>query len=252
MNFNFNSLCDQFVFWHLKKIVHGYLELIDSQEKKYYFGNNNSPLRAKVKIYDPGFTSKLLRRGSSGLGESYINNEFETDDLPSLIELTAKNINVSYKFSGLLQFSFLQNLFTSNIFLNNKESCKKNISLHYDLGNEFFSAWLDKTLTYSCGIFNSSNETLENAQINKYNKIINLIQPKSGDKILEIGCGWGGFAEHIAKNYNVNLDCITISKKQLMFAKARINRLGLNHKVNVKMLDYRDIKKNTTALYRLK
>ena len=134
-------------------------------------------------------------------------------------------------------------LFRSNIFLNNKESCKKNISLHYDLGNEFFSTWLDKTLTYSCGIFNSSNETLENAQINKYNKIINLIQPKSGDKILEIGCGWGGFAEHVAKNYDVKLDCITISKKQLIFTKERINRLGLNHKVNVKMLDYRDIKK---------
>ena len=106
MNFNFNSLCDQFVFWHLKKISHGYLELIDSQDKKYYFGNKNSSLRTKVKICDPGFTSKLLRKGSSGLGESYINNEFETNDLPSLIELTAKNIEITYKFSGLLQFSF--------------------------------------------------------------------------------------------------------------------------------------------------
>ena len=138
MNFKFNSFCDQFVFWNLKKISHGYLELIDSQNKKYYFGNKNSSLKTKVKIYDPGFTSKLLRKGSSGLGESYINNEFETDDLPSLIELTAKNINVTHKFSGLLQFHFLQNLFKNEIFLNNKESCKKNISSHYDLGNEFF------------------------------------------------------------------------------------------------------------------
>ena len=115
--------------------------------------------------------------------------------------------------------------------------------MHYDLGNSFFSTWLDKTLTYSCGIFNSSKETLEKAQINKYNKLIDLIKPKPGDKILEIGCGWGGFAEHLAKNYDVKLDCITISKKQFLFTKARINNARLNHKVNVKMLDYRDVNK---------
>jgi cyclopropane-fatty-acyl-phospholipid synthase len=111
------------------------------------------------------------------------------------------------------------------------------------LGNEFFSVWLDKTLTYSCGIFNSSDETLEKAQINKYNKLINIIKPKPGSNVLEIGCGWGGFAEQIAKNYDIKLDCITISKKQFEYTKAKINRLGLNHKVNIKMLDYRDVKK---------
>ena len=115
--------------------------------------------------------------------------------------------------------------------------------MHYDLGNEFFSTWLDKTLTYSCGIFDSTSETLEKAQINKYNKLINLVKPKYGDKILEIGCGWGGFAEHVAKNYNVKLDCITISKKQFLFTKERIRRAKLNNKVNVQLIDYRDVKK---------
>ena len=87
------------------------------------------------------------------------------------------------------------------------------------------------------------DETLEKAQINKYNKLIDLIQPKPGSQILEIGCGWGGFAEQLAKNYDVKLDCITISKKQYEFTKSKINRLGLNHKVNIKMLDYRDVNK---------
>ena len=125
---------------------------------------------------------------------------------------------------------------------NTIEKSKKNISLHYDLGNDFFSTWLDKSLTYSCGIFNSSQETLEQAQINKYNKLINMVKPKKGDKILEIGCGWGGFAEHLAKNYDIKLDCITISKKQYLFTLERIKKKKLNHKVNVKMMDYRNLK----------
>ena len=137
-------------------------------------------------------------------------------------------------FSSVCRNSFINS--------NTRERSKKNISAHYDLGNEFFSIWLDKSLTYSCGIFDNENESLENAQINKYNKLIDLVQPKTGSKILEIGCGWGGFAEQIAKKYDVKLDCITISKKQYEFTKAKINGLGLNHKVNIKMLDYRDLK----------
>ena len=243
MNLSLNYLSDQFVFWNLKNISYGYLELVDSNGIKYFFGNKDSSLKAQIKINNHDFTSKLLRKGSTGLGESYINNEFETNDLPSLIELSARNINVTYKFSGLLKIPFAQSMFNKFIYTNTKERSKKNIAAHYDLGNEFFSIWLDKTLTYSCGIFNSSDETLEKAQINKYNKLIELIKPKPGNKILEIGCGWGGFAEQLAKNYDVKLDCITISKKQFEFTKGKINRLGLNHKVNIKMADYRDIKK---------
>ena len=248
MNLSLNYLCDQFVFWNLKKITHGHLTLVDSKGNEHIFGDSKSSLKAKVKINDPSFCLKLLRKGSSGLGESYIKNEFQTDNLPSLIELSAQNINVTYKFSGFFQFNLLSNFLKKNKFSNTKKKSEKNIAFHYDLGNEFFSTWLDKTLTYSCGIFNSSHETLEKAQINKYNKLINLIKPRPGDNILEIGCGWGGFAEHLAKNYDIKLDCITISKKQFLFSKERIRRLGLGHKVNIKMLDYRDIKKRYNCI----
>ena len=243
MNLSLNHFADQFIFWNLEKISYGYLELIDSKNKKYFFGKETSTLRAKVKINNPNFSLGLLRKGSSGLGESYINNEFETNDLTSLIEISARNINVTYKFSGLLKVPFVQNILNKIIYTNTRKRSKENISAHYDLGNEFFSVWLDKTLTYSCGIFNSTDESLEKAQINKYNKLINLIKPKPGNKILEIGCGWGGLAEQLGKNYDIKLDCITISKKQFEFTKTKINRLGLNHKVKVKMLDYRDVKK---------
>jgi cyclopropane-fatty-acyl-phospholipid synthase len=242
MNLNSHYFADRFVFWNLKKITEGYLELTDCNGSIHYFGNKESTLKAQIKINNPSFTSKILRKGGSALGESYINNEFETEDLSSLIELTAKNVNVIYKFSGLLNITLFQNIINSFINSNTRERSKKNISAHYDLGNEFFSIWLDKSLTYSCGIFDNENESLENAQINKYNKLIDLVQPKTGSKMLEIGCGWGGFAEQIAKKYDVKLDCITISQKQYQFTKAKINRLGLNHKVNIKMLDYRDLK----------
>ena len=239
---NLNYLSDRFVFWNLQKISYGFLELTDYRGKKYIFGNKENSLQAKIKIKDPSFSKKLLRKGSTGLGESYMNNEFETNDLTSLIELCAKNINVTYKFSGLINMPFVQNILNQIVKKNTREKSKENISAHYDLGNEFFSKWLDKTLTYSCGIFHTNDETLEKAQINKYNKLIDLIRPKPGNKILEIGCGWGGFAEQLAKEYDVKLDCITISKKQFEFTKARINKLGLNHKVNISMLDYRDVK----------
>tara|TARA_Y100000590_G_scaffold68984_1_gene75220 strand:+ start:1960 stop:3147 length:1188 start_codon:yes stop_codon:yes gene_type:complete len=243
MNLNINYLANQFVFYHLKKINHGYLQIVDWNDKEYFFGDKTSDLKARIKINHSDFFLRLLRRGSSGLGESYINSEFETEDLSSLIELSAKNIDVTYKFSGFFQFFFINNFLSKNIFSNTKKRSQKNISLHYDLGNEFFSSFLDKTLTYSCGIFNSPDETLEKAQINKYNKLIDLVKPKNGDKILEIGCGWGGFAEYLAKNYNVKIDCITISKKQFLFTKQRIRQSGLTKKVDVKMMDYRDVKK---------
>ncbi|MDA8848798.1 cyclopropane-fatty-acyl-phospholipid synthase family protein, partial [Candidatus Pelagibacter ubique] len=102
--------------------------------------------------------------------------------------------------------------------------------------------WLDKTLTYSSAIFESPKQELFEAQNNKYQKLIDLIRPSSGNKILEIGCGWGGFAEYLGTNYDVKLDCITISKKQYEFAKERIHRCGLNEKVNIQIKDYRDLK----------
>ena len=168
-------------------------------------------------------------------------NEFETNNLSDLIELTARNINIIHKFSGVLDLKFLN--FIKNKFIKNTKSrSKENIAKHYDLGNDFFSLWLDKTLTYSSAIFDDQTKDLSDAQNNKYQKLINLIEPNNGDRVLEIGCGWGGFAEYLGKNYDVKLDCITISKKQFEYAKERIHNCGLNEKVNIEIKDYRDLK----------
>ena len=248
MNFSPYKISENFVLKKLNYIKNGKLSLENYDGKIHQFGNQESFLSAEIKIHNPKFYFNIIRGGSSALGESYIKNEFETSNLPSLIELTAKNINITHEFSGILNISGINSIFKKLFVSNTKKKSVEDISKHYDLGNEFFSTWLDKTLTYSCGIFDKPGEELEKAQINKYNKLINLIQPKPGDKILEIGCGWGGFAEHLAKNYDVQLDCITISQKQFEFTKKRINLLGLQNKVNVKFLDYRDLKDKYDAI----
>tara|TARA_B100000678_G_scaffold135472_1_gene113224 strand:- start:775 stop:1956 length:1182 start_codon:yes stop_codon:yes gene_type:complete len=238
---SFNLLSDKIVFNSLKLIKYGFLEIQNHDNKIYKFGNENELLRAKIKINNPGLTFQIIKSGSVGLAEAYMRNEFETDNLTNLIEITAKNIKLVYKFSGIFDLPMINKL--KNIFIkNNKSRSKKNISKHYDLGNDFFSLWLDPSLTYSSAIFEKQKDDLFSAQLNKYKKLTELIKPNVGNKILEIGCGWGGFAEYLGKNYDVKLDCITISKEQFEFSKKRIFENGLNEKVNIFLKDYRDVK----------
>ena len=241
------TFSDNLTFKALKLIKHGQLKLINYDGKKYCFGEEDKNLNVELIINKPGFTFDIIKKGSVGLAEAYMRGDFETNNLSNLIELTARNINIIYKFSGLFDFTFIN--YVKNIFLRNtKKNSREYISKHYDLGNEFFSLWLDKTLTYSSAIFEENKNNLEEAQINKYKKLINLIKPKTGDKILEIGCGWGGFAEYLGKNFDVKLDCITISKKQYHFAKERIQRNQLNEKINIYMKDYRDVKNKYNSI----
>ena len=232
---------DKIVFNILSDIKVGYLEITNYQGKIFKIGNLQDDLKAKLKIINPNFSFDLIKGGSIGFAESYMRGDFETDNLSNLIEITARNIQIIYKFSGLLDLSIIN--FFKNIFIKNtKNRSKENIAKHYDLGNEFFSLWLDETLTYSSGIFNETINDLSEAQNNKYQKMIDLIKPNNGDRVLEIGCGWGGFAEYLGKKYDVKLDCITISKKQFEYARERIYKCGLNEKVNIEIKDYRDLK----------
>ncbi len=235
-----NKISDKLVFNFLSKIDYGYLEIKTFDGEILKFGNPEEPLSANIIIKKPNFNYNLIRGGSIGFAECYMRGEFETDDLSNLIELTARNIKIIHRFSGLLDVPVI-NYIKNKIIKNTKSRSKENIAKHYDLGNEFFSLWLDDTLTYSSAIFNEHSKNLAEAQNNKYQKLIDLIKPNNGDKVLEIGCGWGGFAEYLGKKYDVKLDCITISKKQFEYAKERIHKCGLNEKVNIEIKDYRDL-----------
>jgi cyclopropane-fatty-acyl-phospholipid synthase len=238
------KISEKIILNKLKNIESGNLKLVNYDGKVFQFGNLENKLSADIKITNPNFYFNIISGGSSALGEAHMNKDFYTSNLTNLIEVSARNISLIYSFSDSLKIQKIKNFLKKIFASNTKSKSLKYISKHYDLGNEFFSQWLDKTLTYSSAIYKNQNDTLEIAQKNKYQQLINLLNIKDNNKVLEIGCGWGGFSEHLAKNHNVSIDCITISKKQFEFTKNRIFKAGLNNKVNVKFLDYRDLKDN--------
>ena len=236
------KISEKIVLNKLKKIEYGSLKLINYDGQVFHFGNLENKLTADIKINNEKFYFNIIIGGSSALGEAHMSKDFYSTNLTNLIELTARNIRLVHSFSGSLKIQKIKNFIKKIFASNTKSKSLKYISKHYDLGNSFFSKWLDKSLTYSSAVYENPNDNLEKAQKNKYQKLINLLDVKDGNKVLEIGCGWGGFSEYLAKNYNVTIDCITISKKQFEFTKDRINDAGLNNKVNVMFLDYRDLK----------
>ncbi len=236
------KISERFVLNKLKNISQGNLKLINYDGKVFHFGDLESKLSSDIKINNPNFYLNVVMGGSSALGEAHMKKDFYTSNLTNLIELTARNINTIYSFSGSLKLQKIKNFLKKIFASNTKTKSKKYISKHYDLGNEFFLSWLDKSLTYSSAVYKNEKDDLEIAQRNKFQELINLMNIRDGNKVLEIGCGWGGFAEFLAKNYDVSIDCITISKNQYEFTKEKIFNSGLNNKVNVKFLDYRDLK----------
>ena len=141
-----NLIADKIVFSALKQIRHGRINLTNYDGSKLILGKENKLLNVNIKINKPGIMTRIINKGSIGLAEAYMNEDFETDNLSNLIEITAKNIKIIHKFSGVFDLKVIN--FFKNIFIKNtKKRSKENISKHYDLGNEFFSLWLDKTLT---------------------------------------------------------------------------------------------------------
>ena len=195
---------------------------------------------AEVNINNPDVFARLVREGDLGFSDAYLDGWWTTPDLQALMDfIHADNDDMYDKFPGMglvRAWEKARFWFQSN----SKRQALKNISYHYDLGNDFYSLWLDDTMTYSSALFSTSQESLENAQVAKYASMIDQMGVEPGDHILEIGCGWGGFAEYAAKERGLKVTGLTISKEQYEYAKKRINNKGLGDKVNLKLQDYRD------------
>ena len=195
---------------------------------------------AEFTINNPEVFARLIREGDLGFSDAYLDEWWTTSDLQTFMDfIHADNDDMYDGFSGIAIVRAWEKVrfwFQSN----SKRQALKNISHHYDLGNDFYSLWLDDTMTYSSALFNTGQESLENAQIAKYASMIDQMGVKPGDHVLEIGCGWGGFAEYAAKERGLKVTGLTISKEQLLYAQKRIKNNGLEDKVDLKLQDYRD------------
>ena len=203
-------------------------------------GPNPGPVGI-CEVHDPDIFARLIREGDLGFCDAYLEGGWSTPDLQAFMDVIhADNDEMYDGFTGMALVRAYEKL---RFWMqgNSRRQAKKNISYHYDLGNEFYALWLDETMTYSSALFKTGQESLETAQRAKYAALADKIGVQPGDHLLEIGCGWGGFAEYAAKERGARITGLTISQEQHDFAVARMARQGLSDRVEIRMQDYRDV-----------
>ena len=232
----------KFITNYLNQISIGYLIVLFPDGSKKYFGDSQSNLQTELHIKDYSLLKNLLLRGEIALGEGYINGLWECDNIANLLKLFVLNFQqtgrLKPKFQGL--FTLLDKI-THRFKRNTITKAKDNISAHYDLGNDFFQMFLDDNMVYSCGIFNNNEDSLEVAQKNKIKQIIAQSNIQPGQRILEIGCGWGAFSLTLAQEMDVSITAITISEEQYYYVKDLVEKYEVTNRIEVKLEDYRNI-----------
>ena len=231
----------RFLLAILSNLHRGRLTLTLPDGSQHQFSGAMSGPDSDLTIHTESALRRLLHDGKMGFCEAFMDGEASSQSLPTLIEL------------AVLHDKYLENALKTNIFRqaglrlfhtlrrNNKPGSAKNIAHHYDIGNSFYQAWLDPTMTYSSAVFDSETDDLTTAQLNKYKRLAELADIQSGDRVLEIGCGWGGFAKFVSQHIGAHVTGITISQAQLAYAKASLAEAGLQNKVDLKLMDYRDL-----------
>ncbi len=222
------------------RLRRGTLDVTLPDGRRVRLGGMEPGPAAEMTISSYAFAARLLNGGDIGIAEAYLHREWDTPDLTQFLYLFCVNhdlIQVMLGNNPLMRFvQIVRHWFNRNT----KRQARKNIYAHYDIGNAFYSAWLDPSMTYSSAIFEDGAQDLTAAQNNKYRRLAEAIDLKPGQKVLEIGCGWGGFAEYAAKNYGAHVTGLTISTEQRDFARKRMQDAGLDDKVEIKFQDYRD------------
>ena len=222
---------ERIVLHLFKKFTEGGLSLQYPDGHCTHFGKEGAPITARIILNDANeFFSRATFYGNIGMGEAYTDGVWDTPDIAAVISWFALNMNTlqgddtdSSTLPGVNLLKFV-NWFRHLKRSNTVETSRRNISEHYDLGNEFYSLWLDETMTYSSARFTSATQTLEDAQTEKYDALCRKLQITSADHVLEIGCGWGGFSHHAAKTYGCKVTAVTISEAQAAYARTRIEK----------------------------
>ncbi len=243
-----DKLCKYALLKTLKKIKFGYL-VIQDPISTYVFGDKSSPVSAHVKINQMSFYSRSTLGGSIGNGESYIDEDWDVDNLTNFIRIFVRNREVVQGIDeGLGKiFQPFQKLL-HGLKANTIKGSKKNISAHYDIGNDFFKLFLDTTMMYSSAIFENKDSTLEQASLNKIKTICEKLKLSENDHLIEIGTGWGSLAIYAAKKYGCKVTTTTISEEQFKHTQKRIQEEGLESKIQLLKEDYRKLKGQYTKL----
>ena len=195
---------------------------------------------AEVHVHNRDLFARLIRDGDLGFSDAYLEGWWSTPDLQAFMDFVHGENNDVYDSFPAIKFVRWYELLRFWMQSNSKRQAKRNISHHYDLGNDFYALWLDDTMTYSSAMFETGQESTEKAQIAKYKSMVDQMGAQPGDHVLEIGCGWGGFAEYAAKERGLMVTGLTISEQQYNYAVARIAKAGLSDRVTFKLQDYRD------------
>jgi cyclopropane-fatty-acyl-phospholipid synthase len=227
----------------LRKITKGTLQ-IDTPSDSLILGDSSKEgIHAKIRVSEKVFFRKACLGGSLGVADSFANGDWTSPDLVMLFRLFLQNQEAMDGMEGGWA-TFLNKVARWGYAIGQKNTIKgsrKNIALHYDLGNDFYELMLDPTMTYSCGIFATPESTLEEASIAKYDRIIEQLDIKPGHHLLEIGCGWGGFAHRLAERTEATLTATTISERQYKFAVERIHKNGWEERIRIVKQDYRNL-----------
>ena len=235
------TIAARFVLKALERLSVGRLVLHLPDGTTHRFGSEGAKPQAELHVRDLRFFRRVLLDGDIGFAEAYMEGLCDSPDLPGLIALLADNEKSLGRMAHTNTLHDLALKFLHWQRRNSRKGSRKNVHAHYDLGNEFYRLWLDQTMTYSSALFDGTDgKPLEAAQTAKYERILEQIGAKQGDSILEIGCGWGGFAETAARR-GMRVTGITISQQQLEYARARLERAGLSDRVDFQFRDYRDV-----------
>jgi cyclopropane-fatty-acyl-phospholipid synthase len=229
------------------KLEHGQLDMFMPDGKHFSFKGQGKGPEAAMIIKDLNFARRLAG-GDVGIAESYIAGEWDSPHLAKFIELFCVNQHlIARLMEGKPIIRFAQ-MIRHWLNRNTKSGSRRNIHAHYDLGNAFYASWLDKSMSYSSGLDLAKDHDLEASQLRKYRALADSLQLKPGMNVLEIGCGWGGFAEVAARDYGCKVTGLTISTQQYEFAKKRMFEAGLNEDVEIRMQDYRDTRGQFDAI----
>jgi cyclopropane-fatty-acyl-phospholipid synthase len=234
-----------FVMRALERMDKGCLELTLPDGSQRVIGRRDAAICAKMQIVRPSFFKRCALFGDVGFGESYVDGDWETDSIERVVAWAIHNIDKTPEMKGSATGAIGLNLlkmWNRALHLlrpNSVKIARENIAEHYDLGNDFYRLWLDETMTYSSGIFSSNDQSLEESQFAKYDVLCQKARLQASDRVLEIGCGWGGFSLHAAKHYGCHVTAVTISQEQFRFARERFAREGVADRTTVLLQDYR-------------